>query len=187
MRVPIDQDHAFTTNKRLVVSTLRTAHKQTQSGVWVTYEEYESTTGVCTVWRKSPIQKSAPSLQLVACFLLFYRSLFNIVCCRLRFFRRRPVFDITVPNVLSPSWPTWAFCFSALFRIFAAAFCGTCDLHLLVCARQVIDLNLSGVFYCSQAASKLMLKQRTGRIVNISSIVGLIGNPGQANYAAAKV
>lgn len=52
---------------------------------------------------------------------------------------------------------------------------------------QVIDLNLSGVFYCSQAAAKLMLKQRTGRIVNISSIVGLIGNPGQANYAAAKV
>ncbi|CAM9247537.1 unnamed protein product [Laminaria digitata] len=52
--------------------------------------------------------------------------------------------------------------------------------------QQVIDLNLSGVFYCSQAACKLMLKQRKGRIVNISSIVGLIGNPGQANYAAAK-
>lgn len=52
---------------------------------------------------------------------------------------------------------------------------------------QVIDLNLSGVFYCSQAACKLMLKQRAGRIINISSIVGLIGNPGQANYAAAKV
>lgn len=52
---------------------------------------------------------------------------------------------------------------------------------------KVIDINLSGVFYCSQAACKLMLKQRKGRIVNISSIVGLIGNPGQANYAAAKV
>ncbi|CAM9331163.1 unnamed protein product [Ectocarpus sp. 12 AP-2014] len=52
--------------------------------------------------------------------------------------------------------------------------------------QSVIDLNLSGVFYVSQAACKLMLKQRKGRIINISSIVGLIGNPGQANYAAAK-
>lgn len=51
----------------------------------------------------------------------------------------------------------------------------------------MIDLNLSGVFYCAQEASKIMLKQRTGRIVNISSVVGLIGNPGQTNYAAAKV
>lgn len=51
----------------------------------------------------------------------------------------------------------------------------------------MIDLNLSGVFYCSQAACKLMLKQRKGRIVNISSVVGLFGNPGQSNYAAAKV
>lgn len=57
----------------------------------------------------------------------------------------------------------------------------------LTIRKKVIDLNLSGVFYCSQAACKLMLKQRKGRIVNISSIVGLIGNPGQANYAAAKV
>lgn len=52
--------------------------------------------------------------------------------------------------------------------------------------QDVIDLNLSGVFYCSQAAFKTMMKKRTGRIVNLSSVVGLFGNPGQANYAAAK-
>jgi len=50
----------------------------------------------------------------------------------------------------------------------------------------VINTNLTGVFFCLQEASKLMLKQRAGRIINISSVVGLIGNPGQANYAAAK-
>jgi 3-oxoacyl-[acyl-carrier protein] reductase len=52
--------------------------------------------------------------------------------------------------------------------------------------QQVIDLNLSGVFYCLKAAAKVMLKQRSGRIVNISSTSGIAGNPGQANYAAAK-
>ncbi|CAN8067183.1 unnamed protein product [Agarophyton chilense] len=52
--------------------------------------------------------------------------------------------------------------------------------------QDVIDLNLSGVFFCTQAAAKLMIKKRSGRIVNISSIVGLVGNPGQVNYGAAK-
>ncbi|MGK7902411.1 MAG: 3-oxoacyl-[acyl-carrier-protein] reductase [Hormoscilla sp.] len=50
----------------------------------------------------------------------------------------------------------------------------------------VIDLNLSGVFLCTRAVSKIMLKQKAGRIVNIASVSGLMGNPGQANYAAAK-
>lgn len=50
----------------------------------------------------------------------------------------------------------------------------------------VIDLNLSGVFLCTRAVSKLMLKQRSGRIINIASVAGLMGNPGQANYSAAK-
>lgn len=50
----------------------------------------------------------------------------------------------------------------------------------------VIDLNLTGVFLCLKAVSKLMLKQRSGRIINISSVTGQMGNPGQANYSAAK-
>lgn len=52
--------------------------------------------------------------------------------------------------------------------------------------QDVIDVNLSGVFYCSQAAFKIMAKQRKGRIINMASVVGLFGNPGQANYASAK-
>ena len=51
---------------------------------------------------------------------------------------------------------------------------------------EVIDCNLNGVFYSTQAAAKVMMKARTGRIVNIASVVGKIGNIGQANYAAAK-
>ncbi|MBN1349130.1 3-oxoacyl-[acyl-carrier-protein] reductase [candidate division KSB1 bacterium] len=50
----------------------------------------------------------------------------------------------------------------------------------------VIDVNLKGCFNCLKAAAKVMMKQRSGRIINISSIVGLIGNAGQANYAASK-
>lgn len=50
----------------------------------------------------------------------------------------------------------------------------------------VIDLNLTGVFLCIQAVTKPMLKQRSGRIINIASVSGQMGNPGQANYSAAK-
>lgn len=50
----------------------------------------------------------------------------------------------------------------------------------------VIDTNLTGVFLCTKAVSKIMLKQRSGRIINIASVAGQMGNPGQANYSAAK-
>lgn len=50
----------------------------------------------------------------------------------------------------------------------------------------VIDLNLTGVFLCTRAVSKVMLKQKSGRIINIASVAGQMGNPGQANYSAAK-
>jgi 3-oxoacyl-[acyl-carrier protein] reductase len=52
--------------------------------------------------------------------------------------------------------------------------------------QHVIDTNLSGVFYTTRAAATLMMKQRSGAIVNISSVSGVYGNFGQANYAAAK-
>jgi 3-oxoacyl-[acyl-carrier protein] reductase len=51
---------------------------------------------------------------------------------------------------------------------------------------EVIATNLTGAFHCTQAALKPMLKARYGRIVSITSVVGLMGNPGQANYAASK-
>ncbi|XP_038986819.1 3-oxoacyl-[acyl-carrier-protein] reductase 4-like isoform X2 [Phoenix dactylifera] len=52
--------------------------------------------------------------------------------------------------------------------------------------QEVLDLNLTGVFLCTQAAAKLMMKKKKGRIINIASVVGLTGNIGQANYSAAK-
>ena len=50
----------------------------------------------------------------------------------------------------------------------------------------VIDINLKGAFLCTRAAAKVMSKQKAGRIINISSVVGEMGNAGQANYCASK-
>ena len=50
----------------------------------------------------------------------------------------------------------------------------------------VLSVNLKGPFFCSQLVSRIMMKQKAGRIINIASIAGVIGNPGQANYSAAK-
>jgi 3-oxoacyl-[acyl-carrier protein] reductase len=50
----------------------------------------------------------------------------------------------------------------------------------------VLDVNLKGAFNCMKAASRPMMKQRFGRIINISSVVAYMGNPGQANYVASK-
>ena len=51
---------------------------------------------------------------------------------------------------------------------------------------EVIQTNLKGVFLCTKAVTRQMMKQRNGRIINIASVVGISGNPGQANYVAAK-
>lgn len=51
---------------------------------------------------------------------------------------------------------------------------------------QVIETNLKGVFNCMKAATRPMMKQRYGKMINISSVVGSLGNPGQTNYVAAK-
>jgi len=50
----------------------------------------------------------------------------------------------------------------------------------------VLDANLKGTFLCTRAAAKRMVKQRAGRIINITSVMGQVGNPGQANYSASK-
>lgn len=50
----------------------------------------------------------------------------------------------------------------------------------------VLNINLKGAFTCTRLAAKIMMKQRYGRIINIASVVGVSGNPGQANYSASK-
>ena len=50
----------------------------------------------------------------------------------------------------------------------------------------VINVNLKGTFNCTKAISRVMLKQKSGKIINIASIIGIIGNAGQANYSASK-
>lgn len=66
----------------------------------------------------------------------------------------------------------------------------TCD-NLLVRMKEeewdkVLDINLKGAFNCIRASTKTLMKQRAGKIINITSVVGIIGNAGQANYCASK-
>jgi 3-oxoacyl-[acyl-carrier protein] reductase len=51
---------------------------------------------------------------------------------------------------------------------------------------KVIDINLKGVFNCTKAATKYMMKKKYGKVINMASIVGIMGNPGQTNYCASK-
>jgi len=50
----------------------------------------------------------------------------------------------------------------------------------------VIDINLKGAFLCTKAIARIMMKQRSGKIINISSVAGVMGNPGQVNYSSSK-
>ncbi|SDF77159.1 3-oxoacyl-[acyl-carrier-protein] reductase [Sporolituus thermophilus] len=50
----------------------------------------------------------------------------------------------------------------------------------------VINTNLKGIFHCTKAVSRIMMKQKSGKIINMTSVVGIMGNAGQSNYAAAK-
>ena len=52
--------------------------------------------------------------------------------------------------------------------------------------KSVIDTNLNGTFYCTKAVTPIMVKQKSGTIINLSSVVGVKGNPGQVNYSASK-
>ena len=52
--------------------------------------------------------------------------------------------------------------------------------------KSVVDTNLNGTFYCTKAVTPIMIKQKSGTIINLSSIVGVKGNPGQVNYSASK-
>jgi 3-oxoacyl-[acyl-carrier protein] reductase len=50
----------------------------------------------------------------------------------------------------------------------------------------VLDINLKGAFFCTKLAAKIMMKKRSGKIINIASVAGVMGNPGQANYSSSK-
>jgi 3-oxoacyl-[acyl-carrier protein] reductase len=50
----------------------------------------------------------------------------------------------------------------------------------------VLDINLKGAFICTKTVARIMMKQRSGKIINIASVAGITGNPGQANYSASK-